>query len=165
MSPISLVPASMTFIDSTGKRVKIGPDSLAALNKYIQNHPDKSEAGGVLLGRFIVASEDVVIDRVTVPMPGDKRSRSSFFRSASSHQKQIITSWVSSLGTCNYLGEWHTHPEPIPYPSGHDVANWKQKLKHDVFDSSFLLFVIVGTEQISIWKGKRSDFSLEKLIY
>lgn len=165
MSPPDLIPASMTFVDANGARVKIGPQSLAVFNQYIQDHPHKSEAGGVLLGRFIISSNDVIIDRITIPMRGDKQSRFSFFRSAERHQQQITNSWLLSSGTCNYLGEWHTHPESDPHPSNLDIANWKQKLKNDVFDSAFLLFLIVGTERINLWKGKRSNISLEKLLY
>ena len=153
----------LTFIDTANNRIKIGPRALSGMWYFIQDTPQKKEAGGVLLGRFLIGSNEVVVDRITIPMQGDKRSRYNYFRSRGNHQKQIFEAWTSSKGTCNYLGEWHTHPEVDPHPSIHDIDNWKNKLNHDQYDSDFLFFVIVGTEQISAWKGYRRTKEFEKL--
>jgi integrative and conjugative element protein (TIGR02256 family) len=134
------------------------------MTKFVQDRDTKTEAGGVLLGRFIIGCDDVVVDAVTIPMKGDKRSKFHFFRSAQYHQKRIQKAWQFSDGVCNYLGEWHTHPESDPSPSLHDTLEWKRKLRFDKYDSDFLFFVIVGTKQINIWKGHRRKISLEKLI-
>jgi integrative and conjugative element protein (TIGR02256 family) len=151
------------FVDSLNGKVKIGPTALSVISSFIQDDYKKAEAGGVLLGRFLIGSNDVVVDQVTMPMTSDKRSRFHFFRSARSHQKLILEAWTSSQGTCNYLGEWHTHPESDPHPSGYDFQNWQKKLQFDKFDNDFLYFVIVGTTQINVWKGYRNNLSFEKL--
>ncbi len=153
----------LTFIDNADNRVKIGPGALSGMRHFIQNTPQKKEAGGILLGRFLIGSDEVVVDRITIPMQGDIRSRYNYFRSKGTHQKKIYEAWASSKGTCNYLGEWHTHPEVYPQPSIHDIDSWKNKLIHDQYNSDFLFFVIVGTEQISVWKGYRRTEEFEKL--
>lgn len=140
--------------------------SIAVLDRmiqFIQHVPEKHEAGGVMLGRFIVGSDDVVVDKITVPMIGDKRSRFRFFRSRNPHQTVIGQEWEASGGTCNYLGEWHTHPEPNPEPSFVDLAGWKKKLAFDQFDSGCLYFVIVGTERVNAWQGYRKSLRIEAL--
>ena len=152
----------ITFIDSTNNKIKIGPRALSGMMSFIQDTHRKDEAGGVLLGRFLIGNNDVVVDHITIPMPGDKRTRFGYFRSKL-HQKRISEAWVSSRGTCNYLGEWHTHPEDDPAPSSHDFANWENKLASDKFDSDFLFFVIVGTVRVNVWKGYRNNSLFEKL--
>lgn len=152
------------FIDLLGNRIKISHHALVSLRQYIQDNESKPEAGGVLLGRYIIGNNDVVVDQITVPLADDKRSRFRFFRSAPEHQKHINKAWKTSGGTCNYLGEWHTHPELEPQPSPLDIVGWKEKLKYDVFDSEFLYFIILGTGKMNIWKGKRKDLSFEKLV-
>ena len=154
---------TLVFADSLNGKIKIGPAALLPISSFVQDDHKKTEAGGVLLGRFLIANSDVVVDQVTIPMVGDKRSRFHFFRSRHAHQKQILEAWTLSQGTCNYLGEWHTHPESDPHPSGYDFENWKKKLKFDKFDSDFLFFVIVGTTQINVWKGYRNNLSFENL--
>jgi integrative and conjugative element protein (TIGR02256 family) len=152
------------FEDLLLNKIKLGPLALAGMNAFIQNESKKTEAGGILLGRFLIGNNDVIVDHITVPLAGDKRSRFHFFRSKQAHQKRISEAWASSDGTCNYLGEWHTHPEDDPHPSVHDLAGWKKKLKLDQFDSEFLIFVIVGRGRVSAWKGRRVDTHFEKLI-
>ena len=154
---------ALVFEDSLSNKIKIGPSALSGMAGFVQNDSAKREAGGVLLGRFLIGNNDVIVDHITVPMIGDKRSRFGYFRSKDAHQKRISETWASSQGTCNYLGEWHTHPEVDPHPSIHDIDNWKNKLNHDQYDSDFLFFVIVGTEQISAWKGYRRTKEFEKL--
>jgi integrative and conjugative element protein (TIGR02256 family) len=155
--------STLVFSDLLNRKIKIGSAALLAVNRFVQNNHQKTEAGGVLLGRFLMGNSDVVVDQVTIPAAGDKRSRFHFFRSARAHQEHILEAWTLSEGTCNYLGEWHTHPESDPYPSGYDFENWQKKLQLDKFDSDFLFFVIVGTTQINVWKGYRNNLSFEKL--
>jgi integrative and conjugative element protein (TIGR02256 family) len=154
---------TLVYVDSFDSRIKIGPRALSGMKDFIQSDPSKKEAGGVLLGRFLIGNNDVVVDHITIPMAGDKRSRFGYFRSKHAHQKRISEAWASSQGACNYLGEWHTHPEDDPHPSGHDIANWKHKLKHDRYDSDFLFFVIVGIVQVNVWKGFRDKIQFEKM--
>ncbi len=154
---------ALIFEDSLNNKIKIGPSALSGMAGFVQNDPAKREAGGVLLGRFLIGNNDVIVDHITVPMTGDKRSRFGFFRSQNAHQKRISEAWASSQGTCNYLGEWHTHPEDDPNPSTHDLTNWKNKLNHDKFDGDFLVFIIVGIVQVNAWKGLRDNRQFEKL--
>ena len=76
------------------------------------------EAGGVMLGRLILGTSDVVVDAVTGPCTEDKYSRFTFFRSRRRAQQIVDEAWHTSCGTKIYLGDWHTHPEDIPRPSG-----------------------------------------------
>jgi integrative and conjugative element protein (TIGR02256 family) len=143
--------------------IKIDESVFDRICPFIQSEPNSTEAGGVLLGRFIKDSKDIVIDKVTIPMVGDKRTRFSFKRSEVMHQRIVDREWNKSKGTCNYLGEWHTHPENYPYPSSVDREDWKRKLKQGNYSSRYLYFIIVGIKEISLWEGDRRTFEFKKL--
>jgi integrative and conjugative element protein (TIGR02256 family) len=144
-------------------RIKIDPQVWERMKPHIQLLPEAKEAGGVLLGRFIKDSKDIVIDKITIPMIGDKRTRFSFIRGEAMHQRIVDREWSRSKGTCNYLGEWHTHPENYPSPSNTDIADWKRKLKEGHYSSRYLYFIIVGIKELYIWEGDRRTLKLKKL--
>lgn len=117
-----------------------------------QTKASAHEAGGIMLGRLLLDSADVVIDEVTEPAAADKRSRFSFWRSPTSHQRKVNLAWESTNGTSIYLGEWHSHPEPDPSPSRQDLKNWRRITQDAKFEQGELLFVIVGTKSICMWQ-------------
>lgn len=116
-----------------------------------------------MLGRYLMDAQDVVVDVVTTPMPGDRQSRFRYFRGRRRHQDAIDWWWDESRGTCNYLGEWHSHPEAKPSPSGLDVQGWRRKLAYDEVDGNAIHFVIVGTQEIRVWRGERRTGELVRL--
>jgi integrative and conjugative element protein (TIGR02256 family) len=136
-----------------GGRIKVTGKVLSVMNSYAQRGPSDTEAGGVLLGRYLLGSDDVVVDEVTVPMSGDRRSRYLFYRDKKLHQAAIDAAWEVSGGICTYLGEWHTHPEADPTPSDIDKKDWRRRLHQDRYEDE-LFFLIVGTATIRAWSGK-----------
>ena len=153
----------LIFVLSNDGKIKLTEECWNKMKGYMQLSSNSLEAGGVLLGRFIKDSKNVILDNITVPMIGDKRSRYSFSRRRSMHQRIVDRFWDKSNGTCNYLGEWHTHPEDYPSPSDVDYADWKRKLKEDHFSSRYLYFIIVGLKHTYIWEGDRRSKRIIKL--
>lgn len=113
----------------------------------------------MLLGRLIEGTEDVVVDEVTVPSPRDKRRRFFFFREKDTAQKHVVNAWNLSKQTRNYLGEWHSHPQDEPSPSGPDIINWRRVVKESQFEQRFLLFLIVGRDCIGAWELAKNERS------
>lgn len=135
-------------------RVQFGDEVWELLHAYRQQHAASLEAGGVLLGRRLLTSEDIVVDEITIPMEGDERARSRFHRARRRHQEAIQGSWDRSEGTIGYLGEWHSHPERQPTPSLLDRCNWAARLLLDRVTEP-LFFVIVGIEMTEVWESYR----------
>lgn len=158
-----MVNSSIVYYKQDGGCIKIDELPISKIREYRQNDPETREAGGVLLGRYILGSTDVVVDDVTVPTPSDCRRRFFFFKNKQSHQAVVTDRWIKSNGTCNYLGEWHTHPEPDPNPSSVDICEWKRLLRVTKFDGDCLYFIIAGTKQIRIWEGNRKNSSITQL--
>lgn len=154
---------NLVYVRPNGGRIKLPVDLITSIHVYIQDDRKKPEAGGVMMGRHIIDSQDVVIDKITFPMPGDRATRTTFFRKKRAHQMIIDREWDASNHTCTYLGEWHTHPESHPSPSCIDRYNWKRKLKNDIIDSDSLFFLIVGTSELRIWEGHKTSRTISVL--
>lgn len=154
----------MRFRRPDGTVLVIGTSALSTMLRFRQVKCLAPEAGGVLLGRHLLDVPHVVIDEVTVPTKRDGRLWAFFRRDHTDHQQVIDARWAASRGTCQYLGEWHTHPEPVPHASSVDTADWRRRLRTDVFDGDSLLFLIVGTSAIRVWEGARATETLTPLV-
>lgn len=132
------------------QRLIIVEHAVQQMQAYAQHHWWNCEAGGVLLGRHLLDSQDVVVDHVSTPQKNDRRSRFAFFRS-SMHEQLARQRWLEQERTSAYLGLWHTHPEPDPNPSSIDRRDWLQAVSGDAFEGNHLFFPIIGTKSIRVW--------------
>jgi integrative and conjugative element protein (TIGR02256 family) len=123
---------------------------------FRQLTPTDLEAGGILLGRLIIDSQDVIVDSITVPGIRDRRERLRFWRGKSSTQKLVDRAWAESGGTRVYLGEWHSHPEDDPSPSSLDASEQVRVVRTATFEHGFLFFVIVGRQWVRVWEQTSS---------
>ena len=87
------------------------------------------------------------------------RKRCRFYRKDKGHIDFYNRIYNENNEIYAYVGEWHTHPEKYPTPSLIDKNNWKKiwnkKGNGDLFN------VIVGTEEIRVWKcNDRNKISL-----
>lgn len=142
------------FAANGGARLIFTADAWRTMHRYRQARAAAPEAGGALLGRHLLDSEDIVVDSVTTPQPGDRRSRTRFFRSHR-HASLAVRGWQASDYTQDYLGLWHTHPERVPAPSWIDVLDWRRAVKEGGYIGPNLFFVIVGIVETRIWRGDR----------
>lgn len=140
----------------------VGP-AIEQMQAFGQHNHGDSEAGGVVLGRHLLDSHDVVVDEVSTPQSSDRRSRFGFFRSFK-HQQVARKRWLEENSTSAYLGLWHTHPEGDPTPSDVDQRDWRQAVAGDIYEGNRLFFPIVGTRFIRIWTlSRRGTFRELKL--
>ena len=143
--------SSSIWLRAGGGKVAIAQGALDRMSNYQQTNLQTPEAGGVLLGRMITGCDDVVVDFVTTPSASDSATRFHFRRARELTQEIIVRLWRTSSGTCNYLGEWHTHPENEPTPSSVDVQGWSELVRSASYEQDLLLFVIVGTKGLAVW--------------
>jgi integrative and conjugative element protein (TIGR02256 family) len=152
------------FCRDNGGVIKVGASAMRTMRQFKQTGPTNvDEAGGVLLGRMILESNDVVVDEVTIPTRRDKRGIFSFFRSAFETNTIIKRAWRESAATRNYLGEWHTHPEDYPTPSNVDISNWRKILRKGRIEQDFVLFMILGRKELAVWEWNKRATSAQRL--
>ena len=123
-----------------------------ALLKMRKHSPasKSGEAGGILLGHVYEAKH--VITDVTEPNKYDISKLFGFTRSAKPAQKNINKAWRQSNGIQIYLGEWHSHHELNPTPSGTDIASMKKAVRETLMEIPFLYQVIYGIKD-TFWVG------------
>ena len=115
--------------------------------RHIQTKESDCEAGGILIGS--VHGAHMLIEQATTPTAWDKRFRYLFERMPFGHESTALARWAASHGTIRYLGEWHTHPEDHPIPSGLDRSEWTS-LSFRRRDNRPMLAVIVGRERLYV---------------
>ncbi|MFD0724382.1 Mov34/MPN/PAD-1 family protein [Lysobacter brunescens] len=121
---------------------------LSVMQKFRQDAPHKPEAGGILLGYR--RGRHLHVALASTPSSADSRGRTHFYRKALAHQQFAMKRWLSSGGTLDYVGEWHTHPEMQPTPSRLDLEQWQAI--HSPRNSAAMVFVIVGSQHQN-WYG------------
>jgi len=118
------------------------------------------EAGGILLGSY--RGKHIEIFGCTEPMKSDFRTKILFDRKDPGHQAAASSAWKGSGGTDTFVGEWHTHPEPVPSPSWLDRTTWKSQLKRLRMP---LVFAIGGWEEIYWCFGERTRLQEMTSVY
>jgi integrative and conjugative element protein (TIGR02256 family) len=122
------------------------PPVLEVFERYIQSDAG-TEAGGILLGH--VRGKHLEILEATKPTSQDRRLKYFFERMIHGHKSVAERRWRESNGLVRYIGEWHTHPQNLPTPSGMDVNEWKD-LAQGRSDRRPLLAVIVGRQDLYV---------------
>lgn len=123
------------------RRIVFTGEVLAHFHRNRQRRCLSCEAGGQLFARF--TADTIIVEVATGPYREDKRFRLLFTPDRSREQKDIDEHYARRL---HFLGNWHTHPQKVPSPSGTDLKNTRQRfIESDHALKSFLM-VIVGLE-------------------
>jgi integrative and conjugative element protein (TIGR02256 family) len=124
----------------------LSAEALQILDSYIQRKLNDPESGGIILGK--ITAEHIQVQRLSIPTELDKCSRTHFERHRLSAQIVINYEHANSYGQVTYLGEWHTHPEDHPTPSGIDMKMIKQQFVQNKNNTEFLLLLIQGRKSL-----------------
>lgn len=110
------------------------------LQKHRQLNARAREAGGQLFAHF--ENSSTRIERATGPRPSDRRGLTTFVPNRSVERREINRLHKEGL---QYVGDWHTHPEPIPKPSQTDIDSFKEMFRKSRHDLESFVIVIMGT--------------------
>jgi len=127
-----------------GYRIEFTGRAWRLMSNYTQSWPWNKEAGGQMFGR--ADGYRLVVEEVTGPRKGDRRTRHSFEVDAVEAATEINERLVKGL---IYFGDWHTHPEDYAKPSHQDRAN-AGNLIRGAPNNPFLLLVIVGIRNVYV---------------
>ncbi len=127
-------------IGESGQVLTLEQDVLDHFSRWRQSNPRMPEAGGQLFG--VVRGQSVKLMRATGPRNSDRRGRFFFIADRFAERREISTLHKFGL---HYLGDWHTHPEAFPAPSGTDLSSMADLFVRSKHDLNAFLMVIVGT--------------------
>lgn len=139
-------------VESEGRKIKVDSKIVELMNSYKQLTSRDCEAGGILIGRENKNTRNLIIEYATEPYEKDKRTRSSYIRKDKRHMQIFNELYNENNSIYAYVGEWHTHPEEYPNYSSVDINNWKQIAKINQDKDKVYYHVIVGTNEIRMWK-------------
>lgn len=133
-----------------GPAIILSDDVIATMMKHRQLNSKDKEAGGQLFARF--EGKDTFIIEATEPKSSDTRKRYWFEPNRWLQRSEIRAKHLEGM---HFVGDWHTHPQPIPAPSQDDhdsIVECFQKSRHEL--KAFLM-IIVGTSEpfdgIKVW--------------
>ncbi|WP_315715373.1 MULTISPECIES: Mov34/MPN/PAD-1 family protein [unclassified Bradyrhizobium] len=143
-----------------GLAVRVSPQALAVFDAHRQRRFYHREAGGQLFAR--VRGHDWEIIAATGPRSRDIRGRGWFRPHRASEQEEIFRHHEMGL---DYVGDWHTHPEDLPTPSGDDLTSITDVVRQSTHHLPGFLLLIVGREPFpgGLWasfhsvEGRRFD--------
>lgn len=133
-------------LGSSEAMLLIESEVLERLTGFRQMATSAPEAGGILMGYR--RGPHTHVTEATIPTARDIQWRFGFTRHATHHQRVVLRRWKESGETMDYVGEWHTHPEDYPSPSGVDLKYWREIAQAS---SNPTVFLIVG--RVSNWCG------------
>lgn len=126
--------------ESGGPSVILTDDAVASMVHYRQMTAKDKEAGGQLFARFEGTS--TIIVEATEPKPLDKRARYGFIPNQWLQRLEIKS--LHKRGK-HFVGDWHTHPQPVPSPSSEDINSMVDCFRKSRHELRAFLMVIVGT--------------------
>jgi integrative and conjugative element protein (TIGR02256 family) len=126
----------------------INENVLKIFNHYRQTSSKMNEAGGILLGQL--KNKTIYIQKASIPNMFDKQSRLNFVRDKNAAQIIIDYEFINSSSDIVYLGEWHTHPEGDPIPSGTDKKMIKDQFNLGKLNESFVILIIQGIKGLYV---------------
>ena len=126
-------------VGASGDVIQFEPGVLDNFNRHRQLHFWHREAGGQLFAR--IEGPRIIVYLATGPKSEDKRGRTFFEPDRRSEQAEIDAMFARDL---HYIGDWHTHPEPLPMPSRRDHATMSSRVRLSRHRLAGFVFVIVG---------------------
>ena len=99
----------------------------------------QAEAGGLLFARL--SAEEVFIEAATGPRRTDRRTRNTYFPDRAAEQREINNLHSEGL---SFVGTWHSHPEPVPRPSGVDLHSLAESFRLSTHHLNAFVLAIIG---------------------
>lgn len=130
-------------VGTSGEIIEFEKTVLDHLNVHRQTRFWHREAGGLLFAR--IEGRSIRVVEATGPRPTDRRSRFGYTPDRKSEQAEIDARHSAGL---HYIGDWHSHPEARPTPSGRDERTMKSRVVLSQHQLNGILFAIIGTAEL-----------------
>lgn len=130
-------------IGTSGEMAMFEAGVLAHLRRHRQKRFWQCEAGGLLFAR--IEGKLIRIVQATGPRPTDLRTPISYRADRKAEQREIDAMFANHL---YYVGDWHTHPQQRPSPSGRDLKTFASRVLQSTHRMNGFLFGIVGRAEL-----------------
>lgn len=143
--------------DQSKMKVIISETVINIIENFKQNNRKDNESGGVLFGQ--IHDNNIYILKASTPNKYDKAGRYSFECNKDAAQIIIDFEFINSGNKTIYIGEWHTHPENYPNPSGIDKGMIKNQYFKNRLNEPLLILLIQGLKglYVSLYDGNKIE--------
>jgi integrative and conjugative element protein (TIGR02256 family) len=139
-------------------KICFSPEALKVFEKEIETF-FPLESGGVLLGNVDLDNDTIFVSKASGGGPKAVHEEVFFQADAQYVDMVIDMEYGNSNGKVVYLGEWHTHPQVLPVPSGIDLRS----LAEIAYSADLhAILLIIGAIGFSSEKFARQSISLLK---
>ena len=129
------------YCDATGtERLVLEDGVIRHFAHHQQETPNCREAGGQLFARFDRGNAARIV-RATGPRWSDRRGRFYFCPNRWAERREILRLFRDGE---HFVGDWHTHPEDHPTPSGTDITSIQDMFRRSRHSLGAFVMVIVG---------------------
>lgn len=127
------------------------------IDSFKQINRKDNESGGVLFGQ--INENNIYILKASTPNKYDRASRYSFECNKDAAQILIDFEFINSSNKTIYIGEWHTHPENYPSPSGIDKGMIKNQYFKNRLNEPLLILLIQGLKglYVALYDGNKIE--------
>jgi integrative and conjugative element protein (TIGR02256 family) len=141
------------------QQLVFGQAALEIFSKYRQQEMEP-ESGGLLFAEFAFPLIQIV--EVSAPHATDRRWRTLFIPNRILQRQLIRQCFKKGL---HFVGEWHTHPEPKPTPSGLDLKSMGDAFVKSRHELNYFIMAIVGNrrETLELWVSAHDGASHHRL--
>jgi len=129
-------------IGTSGETIHFSKPVIEHFAAHRQRRVWHREAGGQLFARIV--GKEIIVEVATGPRPTDLRTRFSYAAKRADAQVEINVHHTAGL---HYIGEWHSHPERRPSPSGQDKRTMESRVRESRHQLAGFIFVIVGLDR------------------
>ena len=126
-------------IGRSGQVLVLSQGVVRKFRLYRQMRWYQREAGGQLFARLSLPR--IIVEEATGPRRTDRRTRTSYVPDREAEQREINCRHAVDL---HFVGDWHTHPEAVPIPSGRDIASITESIRKSTHELNGFLLIIVG---------------------
>lgn len=154
-----LLTARRYPLPDSNQEIVITAEALQTFAQYRQEG-HATEAGGLLFAKFNLPT--IRILEASAPHPTDNRQRTLFVPNRNLQRALIKRCFKRDL---HFVGEWHTHPEPMPCPSHLDLNSMADSFVRSNHQLNAFVMVIVGNqaETLNLWVSAHRNSEYFKL--
>lgn len=103
-----------------------------------------NEVGSPLFGSYSDDGHEARVSGIGPLSPDSRGTRSTFSRGVRGLREFFANLFKNSQGRMHYVGEWHSHPNGAPIPSGTDDANMMAIARDPKAECPECIEIIVG---------------------
>jgi len=152
-SDTSVDPGPLVFCDGREEfEVAFEQSAMTAALSLCASSP-RVETGGILVGRYVNNGRRAQVIEVTGPPPGSSAGRDWFQRGNRGLATLLADRWHSEPRTY-YLGEWHFHPDCVPWPSQQDFQQMHKIATNRQYRCATPVLLVISTVDEGRWDAQ-----------